>query len=75
MTTNHYGDLVCTKEEYELLKNVLADVGVILKFSVTDLKEYHCYVRNPSKEVISGWGSDLENKLVKEFTDRYERWA
>ena len=74
MTTNHYGELVCTKEEYKLLKNVLADVGVVLKFSMTDCKEYHCYVRNPSEEVIGLWGNDLEKKLVKEFTEDYERF-
>lgn len=73
MTTNHYRELVCTKEEYELLKNVLADVGVVLNFSMTDCKEYHCYVRNPSKEVISLWGNEREKELEKEFFDRYER--
>ena len=72
MTTNHYGELVCTNEEYELLKNVLADVGVVLKWSKADLKEYHCYVHNPSKEVINLWGSEQEQKLEKEFFDRYE---
>lgn len=74
METNHYGDLVCNKEEYELLKNVLAEHGVILKWSMTDCKTYKCYVRNPAKEVIALWGSDMEKKLEKEFSDRYERF-
>lgn len=75
MTTNHWGDLVCTEEEYELLKNKLAEFGVVLKFSRTDFKTFDCYVRNPYKEVVSGWGNDLEKKLIKEFTDRYTRTA
>ena len=65
MKTNHYGDLVLTSAEYELLKSTLAECGVVLNFSMTDLKTFECYVRNPYKAVVEGWGNDMQKKLSK----------
>lgn len=74
MTMSSFGELILNREEYEILKNVLAEHGVVLKPSMTDCKTYTCYIRNPAKEVIGLWGSDLEKKLEKEFIDNYERF-
>ena len=76
MTSRNYGDyveLVCSREEYTLLKTVLAAEGVNLNWSSTDCKTYNCYVRNAYKQVVDGWGNDLEKKLAKEFFDRYNK--
>ena len=73
MTTNHWGDLVLTAEEYELLKAKLNEFGVNLRYSMTDGKTFYCYVRNNYKTVVEGWGNDLQKKLAKEFYDRDER--
>lgn len=77
MTSKNYGDyieLICSVEEYALLKSVLEAVGVNLNWSSTDWKTtYTCYVINAYKQVIDGWGSDLQKELAKEFFDRYNK--
>lgn len=76
MTSINYGEhveLVCSKDEYTLLKSVLEAVGVNLNWSSTDCTTYTCYVSNAYKEVVDGWGNDLHKKLAKEFFDRYNR--
>lgn len=73
MKTNNWGDLVMTREEYQILKAKLNEYGVNLRWSVTDGKEYNCYIRNEYKQVVEGWGNELEKKLAKEFFERNER--
>lgn len=73
MTTNYLGDLVCTKEEYKILKETLKGIGVNIIWSLTDGEIYECYVRNPWKEAGQGWGSDLVKGQAKEFFDRYNK--
>lgn len=73
MTINHWGELVLNKDEYQILKAVLEEEGVNLRYSATDCKEYTCYIRNPWKQAGQGWGSDLVQKQAEEFFNRYKR--
>lgn len=70
MKINNFRELVCTREEYELLKTFLEAEGVNLNWSSSDGNTYNCYVHNNYKSVVDGWGNDLEKKLAKEFFDR-----
>lgn len=70
MTRNNWGDLVLSKEEYELLKSVLEEHEVNLNWSATDGKTFKCYVRNPWKTAGQGWGSDLVKKEAAVFFER-----
>lgn len=70
MTTNHFGDLVLTNEEYKILKETLNKIGVNLIWSSSDSKTYECYVTNPYKQVVEGWGNDLQKSLATDFYER-----
>lgn len=78
MTRNQFGEIVLSRDEYEILKGVLEAQGVNLIWSVANGsvangKEYTCYVRNPWKEAGGLWGDDHVVKNAKEFFERYRR--
>ena len=73
MKTNNFDELICSKEEFDILSKILSNCGVNLCFSMTDCKTFNCYVRNPYQEVVNLWGNDLEKKLSKEFFERYNK--
>lgn len=67
-------DLICTAEEIEMLREFLEHKGVNLLASVWSPKgECNAYVRNPYKEAVCGWGSELCKKMAEEFFDRYKK--
>lgn len=70
MKKDHFDHLVLSKDEYNLLRDMLADHGVNLSWSSTDCETYSCYIRNPYKNVVEGWGSDLQKELAKDFFER-----
>lgn len=70
MTRNHLGDLVLSKEEYEILKSVLEEHEINLRWSLTDGKIFNCYVRNPWKTAGQGWGSEIVKEQAAEFFKR-----
>lgn len=73
MTRNCLGEIIATKEEYTILKEILGEEGVNIRWSVTDGETYQCYIRNPWKEAGQGWGSELVNGQAEEFFRRYSK--
>lgn len=65
--------LVCTPEEYEMLREFLEHEGVNLTASIWSPDECTVYVRNPWREVVFGWGTEPMKKLGAEFFDRNKR--
>lgn len=59
-----------SRETYLQLKEELKEVGVIVKWSSTNGVEYDIYFVNNYKQVVGGWGNDLQKKLVEEFNER-----
>ena len=59
-----------SKEMYLKLKEELEKVGVVVRWSSTNGKEYDLYFVNNYKQVIGGWGTDLQKELVAEFNKR-----
>ena len=70
MTRNDYGEIICTKEEYTILKELLEDEGVNLRWSVTDTKIYQCYIRNNYKTAVEGWGDAITREQAEKFFER-----
>ena len=63
-------ELICTTEEREMLRELLEHEGVNLGTSVYSPKECTVYVRNPYKNAVGGWGSELCKKMANEFFAR-----
>ena len=66
-------NLICTPEEYTMLREFLENHGVNLSTSAWSDKECTAYARNVYREVVNLWGSDLCKKLGAEFFDDYKR--
>jgi hypothetical protein len=56
-----------------MLRELLEHVGVNLCTCVSNARERTVYVRNPYREAVGGWGSDLCKKMGAEFFDRGKR--
>ena len=71
MKKDEFGYIVCSPEEYEILKSVLAEHGVVLGVCQTDVKtHWDCYVRNPYKTVVNMYGDDIQKRTAQEFFGR-----
>lgn len=66
-------ELVCTPEEREQLREMLAHYGVNLCTSVYGGTSCSCYVRNAYEEAVQGWGSDLCKEMAADFFERYRK--
>ena len=73
MVTNQHGDIVLNRDEYKLLQDKLEEFGIILMYSSTDTKTYNCYIRNPYKEAVILYGSEICKEQAKEYLEYYKR--
>lgn len=73
-TTRDELTIVCTEEEYKILRELLEHAGVNLGTSVSDGRTRECYVLNEYKQVVQGWGTDLMKELGDEFFECSKRY-
>lgn len=73
MQENEYGELVCDRATYHLLRKKLAEVGVVFNWSSTNCQTYKCYIQNPYKVAVELWGTDLVKEQAHDFYERYSR--
>lgn len=74
MKKSHFeNQIVCSREEYNVLRDILAKNGVVLAWSSTNGNEFTCYVVNPNKIAVDGWGDELVKKIAAERYEFYSR--
>ena len=66
--------LVCTEDEYKILRELLEHSGVNLCTSVSDGRTRECYICNEYRQVVQGWGTSLMKELGDEFFERTKRY-
>lgn len=65
-------ELICTEEEYEVLREFLNAEGVCLSSSVIGCGSATVYVRNPYKQAVES--RDRDGSVKKWATELFDRW-
>lgn len=64
--------LVCTTEERDILRELLAHYGVNWGTCVSSHALCVCYVENAYREAVQAWGDDRCRQYAEEHFDRYK---
>ena len=72
MKINDFGNLVCSIEDYDVLKKFLNEYGVAFEWASTDGKIVTAYARNPYKEAVNIVGDERVKECANEGLRFYD---